>query len=101
MKTNLDQMHMDPGMWLILVSCMRKESSISTPTHQIYYDDQKITYNTYSMQTTIRNTLQTRTEMSSGQEVRTRCYAHQNILLDNFMRSVVMPLLSLQVCLIV
>jgi hypothetical protein len=57
MKTNLDQMHIDPGMWWMLVSHMRKESSLATPTHPIYYDDRKSTYNTYSMQTTISNTL--------------------------------------------
>jgi hypothetical protein len=35
MKTNLDRMHMDHGMWWMLVSHMRKESSLATPTHPI------------------------------------------------------------------
>jgi hypothetical protein len=85
MKTNLDRMHMDPGIWWMLVSHMRKESSIATPTHPIYYDERKSTYNTYFTQTTISNTLQTRTETSSDREVCTRCYAREHILLEQTM----------------
>jgi hypothetical protein len=63
MKTNLDRMHKEPGMLWMLISLLRQESQLSTPSHAVSYDDNKTTFNTHSLECTTGNLLQMRSQL--------------------------------------
>jgi hypothetical protein len=66
----------------MLVSHLRKQSHISTPSHAVYYDDKKKTFNTHSLECTTCNTLQMRSQLHHDRQIHIRCYNRKHIMLQ-------------------
>jgi hypothetical protein len=63
LKTKLVRIDMEPGMWWMLVTHMRKSSSLASPTHPAYYTDQSTTSLCHSVESTRVRTLQCLTDV--------------------------------------
>jgi hypothetical protein len=81
LKTNLVRIDMEPGMWWMLVTHMRKSSALASPTHPVYYTDQSTTSLRHSVESTRARTLQCLTDVLPDREVRVRCYVREHIML--------------------
>jgi hypothetical protein len=82
MKTNLDIIPMNPGVWCMLVSHPQKQSQIYTPSHAVYYNDNKMTFNAHSLECTTGNTLQTRSQLHPNSEICIRCYTREHFMIQ-------------------
>jgi hypothetical protein len=81
LKTNLVCIDMEPGMWWMLVTYMRKSSALAPPTHPVYYTDQSTTSLHHSVESTRALTLQCLTDVLPDREARVRCCVREHIML--------------------
>jgi hypothetical protein len=81
LKKNLVPIDMEPDVWWMLVTHMRKSSALASPTHPVYYTDQATTILRRSVESTRARTLQCLTDVLPDREVRVRCYIREHIMI--------------------
>jgi hypothetical protein len=77
LKTNLVPIDMEPGMWWMLVTHIRKSPALVSLTHPVYYTDQLTISLRHSVESTRSRTLQCLTDVLPEREVRVRFYVRE------------------------
>jgi hypothetical protein len=79
LKTNLDRIDMEPGMWWMFTLHMRSTSFLNTPRHPVYYAEVKAHVVRHNMDSTKSNTLLIETLEINDHHVRIRCYLAEHV----------------------